>query len=59
MKPNSSTLYLLHALKWLNRAIWWRKEATEDSSVSAAHVMLVAGWARDNFQCWKRQTFQA
>jgi hypothetical protein len=24
MKPNSSTLHLLHALKWLNRAIWCR-----------------------------------
>jgi hypothetical protein len=58
MKPNSSTLHLLHALKWLNRAIWWRKEVNEDSSVSAAHAMQVAWWARDNFQCWKRQTFQ-
>jgi hypothetical protein len=59
MKPNSSTLYLLHALKWLDRAVWWRKEANEDSNVSIAHVMNVAWWARDNFQCWKRETFRA
>jgi hypothetical protein len=59
MKPNSSTLYLLHALKWLNRAIWWRKEANEDSNVSIAHVMNVAWWARENFRNWKRETFRA
>jgi hypothetical protein len=60
MKPNSSTLYLLHALKWLNRAIWWRKEVNEQHHmVSATHAMLVAGWARDNFQCWRRETFRA
>jgi hypothetical protein len=59
MKPNSSTLYLLHAVKWLDRAIWWRKEANEDSNVSIAHVMNVAWWARENFGNWKRDTFQA
>lgn len=59
MKPSSSTLYLLHALKWLNRAIWWRREANEDSTVSTAHITQVAYWARDNFQCWKRETFRA
>ena len=59
MKPNSSTLYLLQALKWLNRAIWWRKEANEDSMVSTAHVMNVAWWARQNFKRWKLETFQA
>jgi hypothetical protein len=59
MKPSSSTLYLLHALKWLNRAIWWRKEANGDSAASTAHIMQVAYWARDNFQCWKLVTFRA
>jgi len=59
MKPSDSTTYLLRAVQWLDLAIWWRKEANEDPMVSTAHVMLVAEWARDNFQCWKRQTFRA
>jgi len=59
MKPLDSTRYLLQAVRWLDRAIWWRREANEDSMVSTAHVMLVAGWARDNFQYWKRETFRA
>ena len=60
MMPNSSTRYLLQAVTWLDRAIWWRKECRQHSGhFNMEHIRLTAAWAKERLQCWKRETFQA
>ena len=52
MMPLQSTRYLLQAIHWISRAIWWRQF---DRKVTNQ----MTGWAKTDFRKWQLATFQA
>jgi hypothetical protein len=59
MKPNSSTRYLLQAVRWLRiaEAYYWVYRRNGDAITD--HMRQTAAWAKADFTKWRLVTFQA
>jgi hypothetical protein len=60
MSPFQSTRYLMQFLRWIQRAVIWRRMARfSDSFHSADMIRQTAAWAKADFGKWKLATFGA
>jgi hypothetical protein len=59
MSISQSTRYLLQFLRWLESAVFWRKECRYSGYHNMMHVRQVADWAKADLGKWKLATFGA